>query len=66
MSVPTRMSPVPDEIVTRHELAEILRVHVSTVDRMKAKGMPCVTWGRRLVRFRVREAIAWAEQQGSE
>lgn len=54
---------VPDELVTRDELADIMRVSVSTIDRMRDDGMPSVSWGRRLVRFRVREAIEWAEQQ---
>lgn len=55
------LRPIPDELVTRQELAEIMRVSVPTIDRMRAAGMPAVTWGRRLVRFRVREAMAWAE-----
>lgn len=57
---------VPDELLTRHELAAEMRVSVATVDRMKAQGMPAVTWGRRLVRFRLREAIAWAESRDDE
>jgi hypothetical protein len=52
-----------DRLVTRQELASLMRVSVPTIDRMRREGMPCVTWGRRLVRFRVGEAIAWAEQQ---
>jgi phage terminase Nu1 subunit (DNA packaging protein) len=52
-----------EKLVTREELAELMRVSVATVDRMRRAGMPHVTWGRRLVRFRVREAISWAEQQ---
>lgn len=55
------LRPVSDEFVTRDELAEILRVSVPTIDRMRRAGMPCHRWGRRLVRFRVREALAWAE-----
>jgi phage terminase Nu1 subunit (DNA packaging protein) len=57
------MRAVPDQLVKREELAEIMRVSVPTVDRMRRAGMPCVTWGRRLVRFRVADAIAWTEQQ---
>lgn len=52
-----------DRVVTRRELAELMRVSVPTIDRLRRQGMPCVTWGRRLVRFRVGEAIAWAEAQ---
>jgi phage terminase Nu1 subunit (DNA packaging protein) len=55
---------LPAEVVTREELAEIMRVSVPTIDRMRRAGMPYLTWGRRLVRFRVRDALAWAEQQG--
>lgn len=60
--LPIQPRPVPDELVTRHELAQAMRVHVSTVDRLKREGMPCVTWGRRLVRFRLHEAMTWAER----
>lgn len=55
--------PVPDELLTRHELAAAMRVSLRTVDAMRAEGMPAVTWGRRLVRFRLRDAMAWAEAQ---
>jgi phage terminase Nu1 subunit (DNA packaging protein) len=60
------LRPVPDELVTREELAEIMRCSVPTIDRMRRQGMPSVTWGRRLRRFRVREAMQWAEQQHSD
>lgn len=54
-----------DELVTRQELAKIMRVSVPTIDRMCREGMPAHTWGRRrLVRFRLGEALAWAERQG--
>jgi phage terminase Nu1 subunit (DNA packaging protein) len=58
-----QLRPVPDELVTRDELAEIMRVSVPTIDRLRREGMPSVTWGRRLRRFRVRDAMAWAEEQ---
>lgn len=58
----SELRPVPDELLTRHELAAAMRVSLRTVDAMRAEGMPCVTWGRRLVRFRLREAVAWAER----
>lgn len=54
---------IPDELVTRDELAAILRVSVPTIDRMRRAGMPCHRWGRRLIRFRVNEAVRWAEAQ---
>lgn len=58
--------PVPDELLTRAELAAAMRVSIRTVDTMRAEGMPAVTWGRRLVRFRLREAMTWAEQRGDD
>jgi phage terminase Nu1 subunit (DNA packaging protein) len=57
----TGLAAVPDDLVTRHELAEMMRVSIRTVDQLKREGMPCVTWGRRLVRFRANEAMRWAE-----
>jgi hypothetical protein len=63
MSEATRqLRAVPDELLTRQELAAVMRSSVSTVDRMKADGMPFVPWGRRGVRFRLRDALAFAEQ----
>lgn len=55
------MRPVPDELLTRRELAEAMRVSLRTVDAMRAEGMPAVSWGRRLIRFRLRDAMEWAE-----
>jgi excisionase family DNA binding protein len=55
----------PSEIATTEELAAILNVSVSTIKRMRADGMPWHHWGRRLVRFRVAEVMAWVEQQDS-
>jgi phage terminase Nu1 subunit (DNA packaging protein) len=56
--------PVPDELVTRSELAEAMRVSVRSVDRLRAEGMPCVSWGMRRTLFWLREAMLWAEAQG--
>jgi hypothetical protein len=53
---------VPDELLTRRELAVVMRSSVSTVDRMRADGMPCVRWGKRGVRYRLRDALAFAER----
>lgn len=55
-----------ERYVTRRELAEIMGVHVNTIDRMAAAGMPSETWGRRTRRFLPSQAIAWAQRQGGE
>lgn len=60
------LRPVADELLTRQELAHAMRLSVRTIDDMRARGMPCVTWGRRRVLFRLREAMAWADAQGDE
>ena len=60
------MSPlraVPSEILTYEELAERMRVSVKTVERMKADGMPFISWGRRRVVFDPVEAMAWAMER---
>jgi phage terminase Nu1 subunit (DNA packaging protein) len=54
---------VPDELLTRAELAAAMKCSVDTIDRMKADGMPYVPWGRRGVRYRFRETLAWAREQ---
>jgi phage terminase Nu1 subunit (DNA packaging protein) len=52
-----------DAYLTRRQLAEHMQVSLRTVDAWRAEGMPCHSWGRRLVRYRLREALAWAESQ---
>lgn len=53
-----------EPLVTRAELADLLGVHEDTVDAMRRDGMPCIRWGRRLVRFRASEAVAWLDDPG--
>ena len=55
------LRPVPDQVVTRAELADLLHVSTDTVDRWREDGMPWHPWGRRLVRFRVREVNEWLD-----
>jgi phage terminase Nu1 subunit (DNA packaging protein) len=57
---------LPGELVTREELARIMRVSLPTIDRMRRDGMPSVTWGRRLRRFNVADAMRWAEDKQRE
>lgn len=52
---------VPDELLTRQELAERMRVSVATVDRLRKLGMPCVRFSPGRVVFRASEAMMWAE-----
>jgi phage terminase Nu1 subunit (DNA packaging protein) len=51
---------VPERYVTRAQLAEMMGVHVNTIDRLVRDGMPSETWGVRARRFRPSVAIAWA------
>lgn len=57
------LRPVPDELLTRAELAERMRVSVATVDRLRKDGMPCVRFSPGTIRFRSREAMEWAENR---
>jgi phage terminase Nu1 subunit (DNA packaging protein) len=59
---------VPSETryITREQLAERMGCSVRTVDRMKADGMPYVTWGRRLTRYDPNKAIPWAIEYGDK
>lgn len=54
----------PERYLTRAELARLMGISVSTVDRMVGEGMPSVLWGRRTRRFRASEAVAWAQDRG--
>jgi phage terminase Nu1 subunit (DNA packaging protein) len=50
--VTLRALPSETRYITREQLAERMGCSVKTVDRMKADGMPYVSWGRRMTRFR--------------
>ena len=56
----------PDELLTRQELAERMRVSVATVDRLRKLGMPCVRFSPGTVRFRPVDAMRWAEDRFSQ
>jgi excisionase family DNA binding protein len=58
--VTLRALPTETRYITREQLAERMGCSVKTVDRLKADGMPHVTWGRRLIRFDADEAMRWA------
>lgn len=45
--------------VTKAQLAEHLQVHEKTIERLVAKGMPCLRLSRRAIRFRVSACEAW-------
>jgi phage terminase Nu1 subunit (DNA packaging protein) len=57
--------PVIETYVTREELAKIMGVHVCTIDRWVAKGMPSETWGLRARRFQPTLAIQWARTRSA-
>lgn len=63
MSVQALTTPEPERYVTRAELADLMGVSVTTIDRMVRQGMPSVTWGRRTRRFRPSIAMQWAREQ---
>jgi predicted DNA-binding transcriptional regulator AlpA len=54
--------PVIERYVSRAELAEIMGIHVNTLDRLRAEpGFPQVRWGRTALRFQPSRVLAWAE-----
>lgn len=55
-----------EPLVNRAQMAEILGVSEDTVDQLRKEGMPCIRWGRRLVRFRASEALAWFQDHYGE
>lgn len=52
-----------DDILTKEEIAKLLKVTVRTVDRMRSEGMPYFKVGN-AVRFRKEKVIQWLEQKG--
>jgi predicted DNA-binding transcriptional regulator YafY len=57
---------IPDELLTRQELADRMRVSVATVDRLRKLGMPVVRFSPGRVCYRANEAMMWAEDRFSE
>lgn len=56
--------PDGDRLLTRTEVAELLRVSERTVDRLATSGeLPRRTLGRRLVRFRESDVLALLDQR---
>lgn len=53
-----------EEYLTRAELAAELKVHVTTIDRWRADGMPSKPWGPRIRRFLMSEVEKWLEDEG--
>jgi phage terminase Nu1 subunit (DNA packaging protein) len=52
----------PERYVTRSELAGLMGVSLRQVDAWRKDGMPCETWGLRVVRFQPSRAMAWVRQ----
>lgn len=53
------LQPAVEPYLTREELARVLGVGVTTLDRLRKEGLPEHRWGRRVVRFRRSEAERW-------
>jgi len=52
-----------DEIMTREEVAKFIKVSLSTVSRLMARGeIPAVRYGRRFTRFRKSDILAFLER----
>lgn len=52
-----------EPLLSRDSLAERMDCSIDTIDRMRDAGMPAVRWGRKFVRFRYSECMAWLDQQ---
>lgn len=56
-----KLSPVTDTtVMTRVEVAAWLKVKPRQVDRL---GVPCMTLGRKTVRYLRADVLAWLQQQ---
>lgn len=54
------MTPGPDDILTRAEVAEWLKIKPRQVERL---GIPCIDLGRKTKRHLRRDVWAWLEAQ---
>jgi hypothetical protein len=54
---------VPDELLSRQEVADRMRVSVATVDRQIAAGLPTVRFSPGRVVIRWADVLAWCEDR---
>lgn len=60
-----RVLPPVEPYVTREEMARIMHVHVTTIDRWVRAGMPSENWGPRVRRFQPGLAVEWARRRAA-
>ena len=51
------------EFIDKKELSKKLKVSISTIDRLMAKGMPIIKIGK-TVRFNFDDVLEWLKQNG--
>ncbi|RJQ26239.1 MAG: DNA-binding protein [Peptococcaceae bacterium] len=51
-----------EEILTKAELAKLLKVTQRTIDRLRTEGLPCFKVGN-AVRFNRKKVLKWFEEQ---
>ena len=54
-----------DEILTREELANYLKLTPRTIDRLRKTGLPCFKIGDS-VRFKKDEVLKWIDEQNKK
>lgn len=52
-----------EELLTRPELAKVLKVSVQSIHQWKEQGMPYVKLGQGTYRYRVSEVLGWFEER---
>lgn len=63
MTVRSIRTPEPEVYVSRIELARLMGVSLRTIDTLVAEGMPSVTWGKRVRKFKASVAMQWARER---
>lgn len=62
ISSETAASPAKPVFAKRRDVAALLGVHISTVKRMLAQGLPHLRLSERVTRFDLDDVAAWAKQ----
>ncbi len=57
---------MPDELLTREELAEKLKVEPITIKRWEEEGLPAYKKGSKFVRYDLEKVLAWIEKRQKE
>lgn len=55
-------SDPPQALIDRYQLAKAMGVSITTIDRLRKRGMPCVMLGGASPRYALSDCLAWVKE----